>query len=99
MATTPVTAPLSAAPVPTAASSNAADARRTGEEFEAFFLSSILENLFTGIKTDGPFGGGQSEGVWRSMLLQEYGKVTARAGGVGIADAVQREILRLQETR
>jgi len=33
------------------------------------------------------------------MMVQEYGKAIARSGGVGIADAVQREILRLQESQ
>jgi peptidoglycan hydrolase FlgJ len=74
-------------------------ARRTGEEFEAVFLSSIMENLFAGVGSAPLFGGGQSEGIYRTMLLQEYGKVSARAGGIGIADAVQREILRLQENQ
>jgi Rod binding domain-containing protein len=31
------------------------------------------------------------------MLFQEFGKALSRAGGVGIADAVQREILKTQE--
>jgi len=29
--------------------------------------------------------------------LQEYGKTIAKHGGIGIADNVQREMLRLQE--
>jgi Rod binding domain-containing protein len=72
-------------------------AGRTAEQFEAFFLSSIMQNLFTGVGNDTLFGGGPSEGVYRSMLLQEYGKVAARGGGIGIADAVQREMVRMQE--
>jgi len=99
MTTTPIT-PLSPPAATQATSPTAVDAaRRTGEEFEALFLSSIMENLFAGVVTDGPFGGGKAEGMWRSVMLQEYGKVTAKAGGVGIAAAVQREILRLQEEK
>jgi Rod binding domain-containing protein len=45
------------------------------------------------------FGGGQGEKVFRSLLFQEYGKQTAKAGGIGIADMVQKEILRLQEVQ
>jgi len=45
------------------------------------------------------FGGGNGEAVYRSLLLQEYSKVAAKSGGVGIADAVQREMLRAQETK
>jgi hypothetical protein len=98
MTTTPIS-PLAPAAASQATSPAGEAARRAGEEFEALFLSSIMENLFAGVATDGPFGGGKAEGMWRSVMLQEYGKVTAKAGGVGIADAVQREILRLQEAK
>ena len=47
----------------------------------------------------GLFGGGQGEKIYRSMMVQEYGKAVAKAGGVGIADAVQREILKMQENQ
>jgi Rod binding domain-containing protein len=45
------------------------------------------------------FGAGNGENVYRSLLSQEYAKVAAKSGGVGIADAVQREIIRLQEAQ
>ncbi len=81
----------------TAATTDPAAAHKTGEDFEAFFLSQVFENMFTGVGTDSLFGGGNAESVYRSLLLQQYSKVAAKAGGVGIADAVQREILRAQE--
>ena len=73
--------------------------RAAAEEFEAVFLSQMLEPMFKGIETDGMFGGGSSEKIYQSVMLQEYGKALARTGGVGIADAVEREILRLQEVQ
>lgn len=66
-------------------------------EFEAQFISQMLENMFSGIETDGPLGGGQAEETYRSMLIDEYGKIISRAGGIGVADHVKREMLRLQE--
>lgn len=77
--------------------SDAGVARRTAEEFEAVFLAQMLEYMVAGLDTSGPFGGGHGEEVFRSLLTQEYGRAIAKAGGVGLADAVQREILRLQE--
>ena len=71
--------------------------RRAAEEFEAVFLSQMLAPMFEGLETDELFGGGPGEDIYRSILVEEYGKAIARSGGVGIADAVQREILRLQE--
>jgi Rod binding domain-containing protein len=55
--------------------------------------------MFSGVDADKMFGGGTGENVYRSLLLQEYSKVAAKSGSTGIADAVQREILRLQETQ
>ncbi len=77
---------------------DAGEARRVAEDFEALFLSQMLQHMFAGVRTDGPFGGGHAETIYRSMLANEYGKLISRTGGVGIADAVQREILKLQES-
>ncbi len=72
-------------------------ARAAAEEFEGFFLAMFLDAMFSGIKTDGVFGGGHAEGVYRSLLNQQYGDAIAKAGGLGIADHVQRELLIAQE--
>lgn len=71
--------------------------RKASEEFEAVFLSQMLAPMFAGIKTDGPFGGGHAEEIFRSMLVEETGKTIARAGGIGLADAVYRQLLIYQE--
>ncbi len=72
-------------------------ARQTAIEFEAVFLSQMLAPMFEGLGKDPLFGGGPGEDIYRSMLVEEYSNSIARTGGIGIADAVQREILRLQE--
>lgn len=72
-------------------------ARAAAEDFEAFFLSQMLNTMSAGIQTDETFGGGESEKIFRSMLNDEYSKSMARQGGIGIADAVFREMLAMQE--
>ena len=76
---------------------SATDARQAAEDFEAVFISQMLAPMFDGLETDELFGGGSGENIYRSMMVEEYGKSLARAGGFGLADAVQLEILRLQE--
>lgn len=76
---------------------NEAAARAAAESFEAHFLATFVDSMFSGIKADGPFGGGQGETVFRSLLNQEYGAAMSRSGGVGIADSVFKEILKIQE--
>lgn len=73
-------------------------ARQAAGEFEQFFLAQMLEHMFSGVPTDGAFGGGHAEGIYRSLLNTEYAKVISQGGGIGIADAVYREILMLQES-
>ena len=77
----------------------AKEIRAAAEDFEAFFLSQMFEYMFAGIDTDGPFGGGHGEKIFRSLLHQEYGKAMAGQGGIGIADAVLREMLAAQEIK
>jgi peptidoglycan hydrolase FlgJ len=74
-------------------------AERVAQEFEAVFLSEMLGPVFESVDTDGLFGGGEGEKMFRSLMVQEYGKAIAHSGGVGIADAVQREILKMQENQ
>jgi len=72
-------------------------ARKVAEEFEASFLTTYIAQMFSGLSTEGPFGGGYGEKVYRDMLSEQYAKNTAASGGIGIADQVYTEILRMQE--
>jgi len=89
----------SANPKPLPKGLDHAKARAAAEEFEAVFLSQMLSHMFSGIKTDKMFGGGHGEDTYRTMMVQEYGKAMVKSGGVGIADAVMREIIQLQEAQ
>lgn len=71
--------------------------RETAEAFEASFVAQMLRPMFEGISTDAPFGGGEAEATWRGFLIDEMGKQVARSGGIGLADQVVSEMIRLQE--
>jgi flagellar protein FlgJ len=86
---------------PTAQAGAAELARRgkikeTAQSFEATFLSSMMQQMFAGLDTSGPFGGGAGEEMFRSVLTEAMAKQMTRAGGIGIADSVRREMLKLQ---
>ncbi len=71
--------------------------RETADAFEASFLSQMLKPMFEGIKTDGMFGGGEAEGQWRSFMIDAMAKQTVKAGGIGLADQVVAQMLKMQE--
>lgn len=72
--------------------------RAAAEDFESVFLNTMLQQMFSGVG-QGPFNGGAGAGIWRSFLTDEYAKSIVKAGGIGIADHVQRALLAQQELR
>lgn len=71
-------------------------ARGVALQFERMFIAEMLGPMFQGIETDGPFGGGGAESTFRPMLLDQYADSIAKGGGIGIADSVMKEILKMQ---
>lgn len=67
------------------------------KDFEAMFMTEMMKPMFESIKPDPRFGGGKGEEVFRGFMLQEYGKLVAETGQIGIADAVKQELIRMQE--
>ena len=92
------TAALAGKPQGDHAASRAAKAKATGEDFEAVFLNSMFQQMFAGVGK-GPFSGGHGASIWRSFLTDEYSKSFVKAGGIGIADEVERALLAQQEIR
>ena len=76
---------------------NMKKAKESAENFEAFFMTRMMESMFEGVSTDGIFGGGHAEKMYRSLLLDEYGKEMAKVGTVGVKDYVLSAILKMQE--
>ena len=72
---------------------------KVAEDFEAFFAGTYFEQMFSGIEPDAITGGGEGEAMFRSLMIQEYGKAVAKQHSLGIADIVKKQLLRLQETQ
>jgi Rod binding domain-containing protein len=81
------------------ATADAAAAKKVGRQFEGVLMSQMLNDMFAGVKTDGMFGGGAGEDMFRSLMIDEYAKqITTQGGGLGLADSVTRELLKRQES-
>jgi len=70
--------------------------REVAEEFEAVFLAQVLQTMSVGLGGPGPLGDSDNE-AWAGMLQEEYGRLISKSGGIGVADALLREMLKMQE--
>ncbi len=83
--------------MPTYSAATMAAAKKAGKDYESVFISEFMGQMFNGISTDGPFGGGQGEQMFRSLMLDQYGKQIASRGGFGLSDAITKQLLSHQE--
>lgn len=74
---------------------------KTAKAFEGMMMSQMLEAMFAGLSTDGPFSGGFAEETYRGMLLETYGSAMTqgRGPGSGIAEAVYAQIKAYQQAK
>lgn len=70
---------------------------KTAKEFESMFMGQMLNLMFEDVPSDPLFGDKASDKIYRSMLLEQYGKEMAESSSLGIADQVRGELLKLQE--
>tara|TARA_Y100001970_G_C13829956_1_gene649208 strand:+ start:313 stop:645 length:333 start_codon:yes stop_codon:yes gene_type:complete len=68
-------------------------------QFEGMFLSQMFGHMFKGLKTDGLMSGGNGEAIFRDFLIQEYGKAASKAGGIGLAKSIARQLSTMQEVK
>jgi Rod binding domain-containing protein len=64
------------------------------KDFEAMFLSQMLEPMFGESVGNEAFGSEESQEIYKSMMVNEYGKQIANAGGIGIASYVKESLMR-----
>ncbi len=80
-------------------SATAAAAAKAAKEFEGVFIAQMLQPMFDSVPTDGPFGGGQGEQMFRSLMVDQYGQQIANSGGFGLSAAMTRALLQHQTVK
>jgi peptidoglycan hydrolase FlgJ len=96
MTTPPATSPLGASLPPEGQGGQLKRLRETAQEFEALFVAQMLATMNQGLG-HGLAGEGAQSDIYQDMFNQEVGKLISRAGGIGVADAILREMLKMQE--
>lgn len=63
-------------------------------------LGQLLAPMFDTVDSArGLFGGGEGESQWKPMMVSELAKAIGRAGGIGLAQPVMQQMLRMQEAK
>lgn len=91
-------APISllAPPTPVARPEPPPEVRAAAEHFESMVLAQLLQPMFAALDTQGLGGGGFGEEIFRPMLVDEYARSLSRSGGVGLAQSIIDELMRMQ---
>ena len=67
-------------------------------ELEGVFLNTLMKEMFSSIDTsENSFGGGFAEETWRGMQSEQFASALAEKGGIGLADQLMSDLLRMQE--
>lgn len=70
---------------------------QAAQDFEAVMIGQMTKDMFsTRGNMDDRFGGGFAEETWQGVFAEEIGKDIARRGGVGLADSIYAEMIRMQ---
>lgn len=72
--------------------------RAQAEELEGVFLNTLMKEMFSSLHSDSEaMGGGFGEDTWRGMQAEQMADAVAKAGGIGLADSIMGDLLKIQE--
>ncbi|WP_370673463.1 rod-binding protein [Pleomorphomonas sp. PLEO] len=73
-------------------------AHAVAEDFESVYVADAFKSMFKDVSVD-PLNGksDSSNETWRDMLLDQYAKDFVKKGGLGIADGIASELIKIQE--
>ena len=78
---------------------NAKQALKAAQEFESVFLGVMLAPMFSGESMKNSLTNSHAEQTYRGLLTEQYADTITKAGGIGIADHIYRELMTLQEIK
>lgn len=74
-------------------------AREAAEKFESFFIYSALQQMHPVDKQAGLLNDNNAVRTFNQFLHENMANEIAKAGGIGVADMVEKELLKFQEDR
>ena len=70
---------------------------KQAKDLEGVFINTLTSQMFSSVKSDGPFGGGFGEQTWRGMQSEQIADQMAKAGGLGLASQIAQNLLDAQQ--
>ena len=68
------------------------------QELEGVFLNTLMKQMFSSLHADKDLGGGGfGEDTWRDMQAEQMANSVSEAGGIGLADSIMGDLLKIQE--
>ncbi len=73
-------------------------AHEVAQDFESVYVADAFKAMFKDVSVD-PLNGksDNSNETWRDMLLDQYAKDFVKKGGIGIADGIASQLIKIQE--
>ncbi|GAN90501.1 chemotactic signal-response protein CheL [Gluconobacter frateurii M-2] len=94
---------INAAPQGYALHNKAPDAAKTmkaAQDFESMTINQMLQPMFqTDDDSQNMFSGGAGEKQFRPMMVEQIAKQMENNGGIGLTDAINRQMLAMQEQK
>ena len=91
---------LPTAPATTLPSQQVAKIQQAAQDFEAMAIGQLLQPMFETVdQSKGMFGGGEGEQAWKPVLVSSIAKHMAANGGLGLAQPIMQQMIRMQEAR
>jgi len=89
------------APNDTGAEARAARTWKAAQDFESMAINEMLQPMFSSGQSEdgGFFGGGVGEKQFRPMLVNEIAKNVEHTGGLGLAQAIYKQMVAMQEKK
>ncbi|MBF0863588.1 chemotaxis protein chel [Gluconobacter sp. R71646] len=73
---------------------------KSAQSFESMAINQMLQPMFaTAEESDSMFSGGAGEKQFRPMLVEQIAKQMENNGGIGLTDAIDRQMLAMQEQK
>lgn len=65
-------------------------------QFEGVFAGQVAKIMMESAEMDGDFTGGSGESMFRGIMAEQIGNQIAQGRGLGLASAVEAQIIRMQ---